>query len=116
MTIALTVEIEQFAQEGEMYRIHALVWVERPGQKNIIIGKGGEALKEVATEARREMEKMFGRKVFLKIWVKLKKSWSSDEASRNRWMSPGGSPMPSVVPASWLTMYFFRFQRPSTRL
>ncbi len=76
---ALTVEIERFHDEGKLYRIGAIVWVERPGQKNIIIGKKGQALKEVATEARLEMEKMFEKKVFLEVWVKVKKSWSSDE-------------------------------------
>lgn len=76
---ALTVEIEKFEEEGGLYRISALVWVEREGQKNIVIGKGGAALKEVATKARLEMERFFGRKVFLEIWVKVKSSWSSDE-------------------------------------
>ncbi|OOZ37377.1 GTPase Era [Solemya velesiana gill symbiont] len=78
---ALTVEIEKFEQEGNLYRINALVWVERPGQKNIIIGSKGAALKEVAKQARLEMEKFFGTKVFLTIWVKVKKSWSSDESA-----------------------------------
>lgn len=76
---ALTVEIEQFKEEGNLYRIAAIVWVEREGQKNIIIGRKGEALKEVATQARKAMEKFYGKKVFLQIWVKVKKSWSSDE-------------------------------------
>ena len=76
---ALTVEIEKFEEEGGLYRISALVWVEREGQKNIIIGKGGAALKEVATKARLEMERFFDQKVFLEIWVKVKSSWSSDE-------------------------------------
>ncbi|MES9964482.1 MAG: GTPase Era [Candidatus Sedimenticola sp. 20ELBAFRAG] len=75
---ALTVEIEKFEEEGNLYRINALVWVERPGQKNIIIGSKGAALKEVGKQARLEMEKFFGKKVFLTIWVKIKKSWSSD--------------------------------------
>ncbi|MES9857198.1 MAG: GTPase Era [Sedimenticola sp.] len=81
---ALTVEIEKFQDEGGLYRIHGLIWVERPGQKNIIIGSKGEALKEVATQARIDMEKFFGKKVFLQLWVKVKKSWSSDEAALNR--------------------------------
>ncbi len=78
---ALTVEIEKFEQEGNLYRISALIWVERPGQKNIIIGNNGEALKEVGTQARIEMEQFFQRKVYLNIWVKVKKSWSSDESA-----------------------------------
>jgi GTP-binding protein Era len=76
---SLTVEIEKFEEEATLNRISALIWVEREGQKNIIIGKGGSALKEVAQQARREMERMFGKKVFLEVWVKVKKSWSSDE-------------------------------------
>jgi len=76
---ALTVEIEKFEEEGNLYRINALIWVERPGQKNIIIGSKGSALKEVARQARLEMEKFFDKKVFLTVWVKVKKSWSSDE-------------------------------------
>ncbi|MCP4128976.1 MAG: GTPase Era [Gammaproteobacteria bacterium] len=78
---ALTVEIEKFEVDKKLYRIHALIWVEREGQKNIIIGKGGAALKEVSTQARKEMEKFFGTKVFLKVWVKVKKSWSTDSKS-----------------------------------
>jgi GTP-binding protein Era len=78
---ALTVEIEKFVEEGNLYRINALIWVERPGQKNIIIGNKGEALKEVARQARLEMEKFFEKKVYLNVWVKVKKSWSSDESA-----------------------------------
>jgi GTP-binding protein Era len=81
---ALTVEIEKFEEEGNLYRIHALIWVEREGQKNIIIGAKGEALKAVGTQARKEMEKFFDKKVFLQLWVKVKKSWSSDEGALSR--------------------------------
>ena len=81
---ALTVEIEQFEDVGSMYRIGALVWVEREGQKNIIIGNKGEAIKAAATQARIEMEKLFDKKVHLGIWVKVKKSWSSDEGALAR--------------------------------
>jgi len=76
-----TVEIERFEDQGGRYLIHALVWVERPGQKAIVIGKGGEALKAAATQARLEMQKLFDRPVRLEVWVKVKKSWSSDEAA-----------------------------------
>ncbi len=81
---ALTVEIEKFEEEGNLYRIDALIWVERPGQKNIIIGSKGEALKEVAKNARLEMEKFFEKKIYLNLWVKIKKSWSSDESALSR--------------------------------
>lgn len=76
-----TVEIERFEDEGGRYRIYALVWVERPGQKAIIIGKGGEALKSAASSARIEMQRLFGCPVHLDVWVKVKKSWSSNEAA-----------------------------------
>ncbi len=78
---ALTVEVEKFEVKNGVYHITTLIWVERKGQKNIIIGKNGEALKDVATQARIEMEKLFDHKVFLKVWVKVKKSWSSDSKS-----------------------------------
>jgi GTPase len=81
---ALTVEIEKFELVKDIYHIYALIWVERQGQKNIIIGKNGDALKEVSTQARIEMEKLFGRKVFLRVWVKVKKSWSTDSKSLNQ--------------------------------
>jgi len=81
---ALTVEIEQFEEDGGLYRIAAVIWVERPGQRTIIIGKKGEALKAVGTQARLGMEDLFGRKVFLKLWVKVRKSWSSDEQALAR--------------------------------
>ncbi|MHB1300340.1 MAG: GTPase Era [Burkholderiales bacterium] len=73
------VEIEQFKMEGEMRRIHALILVDKPNQKAIVIGKGGEKLKAIATQARRDMEKLFDGKVFLEIWVKVKSGWSDDE-------------------------------------
>lgn len=78
---AVTVEIERFEDHGGRYLIHAIVWVEREGQKAIIIGRGGEALKATATEARRQMQQMFGCPVHLEVWVKVKASWSSDDAA-----------------------------------
>jgi len=76
-----TVEIERFEDEGGRYLIHALIWVERPSQKAIIIGHRGEALKAAATHARRAMQRLFDRPVHLEVWVKVKESWSSDEAA-----------------------------------
>ncbi len=78
---ALTVEIERFESVAERYRIGAVIWVEREGQKRIIIGKKGAALKETARIARESMESCFGKKVWLDVWIKVKKSWSSDEAA-----------------------------------
>ncbi|KXX64623.1 GTPase Era [Marichromatium gracile] len=79
-----TVEIERFEAVDGRYMINALIWVERPGQKAIIIGKQGESLKATATQARLEMQKLFDCPVHLEVWVKIKKSWSSDEAALAR--------------------------------
>lgn len=76
---SLTVEIEKFVLDGNMYRIGALIWVERKGQKKIVIGRGGEGLKDVGAQARRDMENLFSRKVFLELWVKVREGWSDDE-------------------------------------
>ena len=59
--------------------IHASIWVERKGQKTIIIGKEGNVLKTVGREARKDMEEMFAKKVNLKTWVKVKKKWTESE-------------------------------------
>ena len=78
---ALTVQIEQFKEENELTRIHAVIWVEREGQKAIVIGKNGEVLKKVGQRAREEMEKMFEGKIYLNLWVKVKKGWSDNETA-----------------------------------
>lgn len=75
----LTVEIEEFKQEGRLKRISALVLVERDGQKAIVIGEGGQRLKRIGIEARQDMERLFGGKVMLSLWVKVKSGWSDDE-------------------------------------
>lgn len=79
-----TVEIERFEEDGELLRIAAVVWVEREGQKPIVIGKGGERLKAISTGARIGMEKLFGRKVFLETWCRVREGWSDDEAALRR--------------------------------
>lgn len=79
-----TVEIEEFDVQPHIYRIGAIIWVERDNQKGILVGKGGLALKETATEARRQLERFFQTKVYLRLWVKVKKSWSADQASLSR--------------------------------
>ncbi len=81
---AATVEIERFDEEGGRYRIAAVIWVEREGQRAILLGKGGEAMKEAATAARKAMNEFFQTRVHLDVWVKVKKSWSSDEAGLSR--------------------------------
>jgi GTP-binding protein Era len=73
------VEIESFKEEEGVLRIHGLIWVERDSQKRIVIGKGGAKLKEVGRQARIDMEKLFGSKVFLQLWVKVKEGWSDNE-------------------------------------
>ncbi len=73
------VEIEQFAQETELIHIHALILVEKKGQKQIIIGRGGERLKQIGQAARLDMERAFGCRVMLELWVKVKSGWSDDE-------------------------------------
>ncbi|MCX7108876.1 MAG: GTPase Era [Proteobacteria bacterium] len=78
---ALSVQIEQFKQEKDLTRIHAIVWVEREGQKVIVIGKQGEVMKKVGQRAREEMEKMFGCRIYLNLWVKVKKGWSDNETA-----------------------------------
>ncbi len=78
---AVTVEIEQFEEQPKLIRIGAVVWVERQNQKGILVGKGGQTLKETATEARMELEKFFQTKVYLRLWVKVKSSWSADQNS-----------------------------------
>ena len=75
----LTVEIERFTTEQKTLHIHALIWVEKNGHKAIVIGNKGERLKEVGREAREDMQKAFGQKVFLKLWVKVKEGWADDE-------------------------------------
>jgi GTP-binding protein Era len=79
-----TVEIEKFEEDGEMLRIAAVVWVERESQKPIVIGKGGERMKAISTGARHAMEKLFGRKVFLETWCRVREGWSDDEAALGR--------------------------------
>jgi GTP-binding protein Era len=76
---SITVEIEQFKEDNGMYRINAAIYVERSGQKNIVIGKKGELLKAVGKDARIEMEQLFGCKVFLELWVKVREGWSDNE-------------------------------------
>lgn len=78
---ALTVEIEKFEDDKDGARIFAIVWVEKSSQKGIVIGKGGALLKQVGQEARRDMMKLFDRRVHLEIWVKVRKGWSDDERS-----------------------------------
>lgn len=74
-----TVEIESLERQEKLIKISAIIWVERDGQKIIIIGSGGERLKKIGTRARKEMEIVFGKKVFLRLWVKVKDRWTDDD-------------------------------------
>jgi GTPase len=76
---AITVEIEQFAQDKAVLHISALIFVERKGQKKILIGEGGTRLRSIGSDARRDMELLFDSKVMLRLWVKVKSGWSDDE-------------------------------------
>ncbi len=76
---ATAVEIDEFVEEGRLAKIRASIMVERETQKGILIGKHGERLKTIGTQARLDMEKIFGMKVFLELWVKVRKDWREDE-------------------------------------
>jgi len=83
---ATTVEIESFVEDtnargSTMLRIGAVIWVEREGQKAIVIGKSGARLREIGTKARIQMERLFDQKVFLETWVRVREGWSDDESA-----------------------------------
>lgn len=78
------VEIETFEEKAALTRIRAVILVDKPGQKAIVIGKGGEKLKEIGTAARQDIEKLVGGKVFLELWVKVKQSWADDRRTLDR--------------------------------
>ncbi len=73
-----SVVIDQFTTEGELRKIHASIIVDKANQKAIVIGKDGEKLKVIGTQARKDMEKIFGSKVYLEVWVKIKSGWADD--------------------------------------
>ena len=76
---ATTVEVEQFKENEKITEISAIIWVERQGQKVIIIGKKGERLKKIGTLARRDIERLIDKKVFLRLWIKIKENWTDSE-------------------------------------
>jgi GTP-binding protein Era len=76
---AAAVAIDSFTQRGELRRIHATVFVEKASQRAILLGEGGTRMKAIASAARRDMERLFGGKVFLEVWVRVKAGWAEDE-------------------------------------
>ena len=81
---SVEVVVEQFKEDAKKIHINAVIYVERDSQKGIIIGRQGRALKKVASEARRDLEKFFGKSIFLETFVKVDKDWrSSDKELRN---------------------------------
>lgn len=81
---ATSVGIDSFTQEGELRRIRATIYVDRANQRAILLGAGGTQMKEIAMRAREDMERMFGGRVFLEVWVKIKRGWADDEGSLER--------------------------------
>jgi GTP-binding protein Era len=77
---AVAVLVDSFEEGAQLVRIRATIYVEREGQKGIIIGSSGATLKRIGTQARKEMETIFGSKVFLELYVKAKKDWRDDPA------------------------------------
>ena len=75
-----TVVIEKFEEEGKLRRIAASIVVEREAHKGMVIGEGGERLKRIGSEARQDLERLWGAKVFLELWVKVRSGWADDEA------------------------------------
>ena len=75
----IAVEVEKFEQEGNLRRIHAAIVVDKAAHKGIVIGKSGELLKRISSDARKDMEDLFGGKVWLETWVKVKSGWADDE-------------------------------------
>jgi GTP-binding protein Era len=76
---AAAVGIDTFAHEGDLRRIHATVYVDKAGQRAILLGERGSRMKAIASAARVEMERLFGGKVFLEVWVRVKPGWADDE-------------------------------------
>jgi GTP-binding protein Era len=75
-----TVLIEKFEQEGDLRRVFAAILVERDTHKSMVIGQKGARLKDISTQARLDMERLFGGPVYLEVWVKVKSGWADNEA------------------------------------
>ena len=82
--VGVAIDEMKYDKKADLFRIFAIIYVERESQKGIIIGKGGEALKKVGTEARIDLERLLGGRVFLNLSVKVKKDWRRDAAQIRR--------------------------------
>jgi GTP-binding protein Era len=78
------VAVDRFEQEGALRRIHATIYADKASHRAILLGEGGTTMKSIASAARRDMERMFGGKVFLEVWVKVRSGWADDEAQLKR--------------------------------
>jgi GTPase len=81
---ATAVEIEKFETTDTLRRIYVGILVDKANQKAIIIGKGGEKLKAISTQARKDMEQLFGSKVYLEVWVRVRSGWADDPGTLRR--------------------------------
>ena len=81
---ATTVAIESFEERGDLRRIHAIVYVDKANQRAIVLGSAGARMKAIASQARAEMERVFGGTVYLEVWVKVKRGWANDETQLTR--------------------------------
>ena len=81
---SVEIETEEFKEEAKIIRIRSVIMVERDTQKGIIIGHKGAALKRVGTEARKDLEKFFGKKIFMDLYVKVNKNWRSSNSQLKR--------------------------------
>ena len=79
-----TVAIDRFEFDGDLRRIHATVYVDRDAHRAILLGEGGSRMKEIASSARADMERLFGGKVFLEVWVRTKSGWADDDTLLTR--------------------------------
>jgi GTPase len=79
-----TVAIDEFRHEGDLRRIRATIFVDRDNQRAILVGTGGAKMKEIGTGARADLERLFGSKVFLELWVRVRKGWADDDGSLTR--------------------------------
>ena len=81
---ATTVAIDHFEERGSLRRIHATIYVDKASQRAILLGAAGERMKAIATQARADMERVFGGPVYLDVWVKVKRGWANDETQLTR--------------------------------